>query len=152
MSAKFVQKNLCPKHMYCLGQRPCMITQGQLEVNLCKTALWLPCICLRGIILLISFLWKRFPMIQLFCDCIYFFFLLSHLQMTFFFFFLLNFICNYWVPLATRHSFIMASTSLMYFYNIFCILFTYHIYIYCEMKTNKLELELEYHFGATQVF
>ena len=65
----------------------------------------------------------------------YIFFLLSPLLMTFF---LLIFI-NYWVSLATRHAFIMASTSPMYFY----ISFVYSlICIYCEMKTNKIELNL----------
>ena len=53
--------------------------------------------------------------------------------------FLLNFICNYWVPLATRYAFLMASTSPLYC----CISFVYSILciVYCEMETNKLELE-----------
>ena len=48
-----------------------------------------------------------------------FFFLLSPLLMTF----LLDFICNYWVSLDTRHAFLMASTSPMYF------LLYIHLYI-----------------------
>ena len=75
---------------------------------------------------------------KLFSDCIkyVYFFLLSPLLMTF----LLNFVCNYWVPLATRHAFLMASTSPMYFY--ISLYIHLYVYEYCEMKTNKLELEL----------
>ena len=76
--------------------------------------------------------------VKLVSDCIIcvYFFLLSPLLIIF----LLYFICNYWVPLATRHAFLMVSTSPMYFY----ISFVYSIIciVYCEMEINKLELQL----------
>ena len=47
-------------------------------------------------------------------------------------------LCNYWVPLATRYAFIMASTSPMYFYHTFCI-FIYSYFVRWK-QINWIEL------------
>ena len=69
---------------------------------------------------------------KLFSDCIIFVYFVSIISLGDDFF--ANFICNYWVPLATRYAFLMASTSPLYFY----ISFLYSIIciVYCEMETN----------------
>ena len=48
-------------------------------------------------------------------------------------------LCNYWVPLAIRYAFIMASTSPMYFYYTFCI---FTMYIVRWKQINWIELKL----------
>ena len=54
-----------------------------------------------------------------FSDCILFLCLSSLLLMTSF----INSLSNYWMPLTTRHAFLMASASQMYFYCfVICIL------------------------------